>query len=114
MALLDREPVLMEPFLLSYLERAGRFDPAPILERVRAEEFDIVITAGPDFQEFWRGVPEVPPDLKRSIASAYEPYCAVLGAVLHVPRNGVADSILRTDWRQVGCVPQASPRAGLQ
>ncbi|MBV8845186.1 MAG: hypothetical protein JO307_20460 [Bryobacterales bacterium] len=106
MALLDREPALMEPFLLSYLQQAGRFDPAPILKRVRAGEFDIVITAGPDFQESWRGVPEVPPDLKRSIASAYEPYCAVVGAVVNVPRNRPADSVLRAGWRQVGCVPQ--------
>jgi hypothetical protein len=113
-ALLDQEPTLMEPFLLSYLQRAGRFDPAPILERVRAGEFDVVITAGPEFQESWRGVPQVPPDLKRSIASVYEPYCAVLGTVVNLPRNRPADSILRADWRQVGCVPQPNTPGVLQ
>jgi hypothetical protein len=120
MALLDPEPALMEPYLWSYLQRVGRFDPAPILERVRREEFDIVITSeaagasATDSPDFWRGVPKVPPDLKRSISSAYKPYCAVLGNVLHLPRNRLADSILRTDWRQVGCVPQVSPGSGLQ
>jgi len=114
MALLDPAPALMEPYLLSYLQRVGRFDPAPILERVRAGEFDIVITPGADVPDFWRGVPMVAPDLKRSIASAYEPYCAVLGAVLNVPRNRLVDSISRADWRQVGCFPQVSPGSELQ
>jgi hypothetical protein len=113
-ALLDREPALMEPFLLAYLQQGGRFDPSPILERVHAGEFDIVITAGADFQESWRGVPQVPPDLKRSIASLYEPYCAVLGAVVNVPRNRPADSILLTNWREIGCIPQVTPSSGLQ
>jgi hypothetical protein len=108
MALFDREPALMEPFLLSYLELGGRFDPAPVLKRVRAGEFDIVITPGRGSQEFWRGVAQVPPDLKRSIASAYQPYCAVLGTVVNVPRNLPADSILRTGWRQIGCVPESN------
>jgi hypothetical protein len=114
MALFDREPTLMEPFLLSYLQRVGRFDTAPILERVRAGEFDIVITEGAGFPDSWRGVPTTPPDLARSISSGYKPYCEVLGAVLQVPRDRLVDSILRPDWRDVGCVPQESLGSGLQ
>ena len=122
MALFDREPALMEPFLLSYLQRVGRFNPAPVLERVRAGEFDIVITPAPASPGisvfatpgFWRGVPIVPPDLERTISSAYKPYCEVLYAVLNVPRNRLVDSMLRVDWRQVGCVPQANLGSGLQ
>jgi len=114
MALFDREPALMEPFLMSYLERVGRFDPEPILERVRAGEFDVVITEGAGFPALWRGVPTMPPDLARSISSSYEPYCAVLGVVLQVPHNRPVDSILRPDWREVGCVPEASLGAGSQ
>jgi hypothetical protein len=122
MALLDPEPALTEPFLLSYLQRAGKFDPAPILERVRAREFDVVITPAPaplGASAFWspgswRGVPMVPPDLERTISSAYKPYCEVLYVVLNVPRDRVVGSILRDEWRQAGCVPQASPGSGLQ
>jgi hypothetical protein len=122
MALLDPEPALMEPYLLSYLQQVGRFDPAPILKRVRAGEFDIVITpaAAPAQASafwspgFWRGVPMVPPDLERTISSAYKPYCEVLNAIVHVPRNRVVDSILRADRLEVGCVPQANLGSGLQ
>ena len=112
MALFDPEPALMEPALLSYLQRVGRFDPAPILERVRAEEFDIVITA--DAPGSWRGVPRVAPDLERSITSAYKPYCAVLDSVLYVPRDRPVDSMPRAGWRQAGCIPEVNLRSGLQ
>jgi len=56
----------------------------------------------------------VPPDLERTISSAYKPYCEVLYAVLNVPRNRPMDSILRADWREVGCVPQANLGSELQ
>jgi hypothetical protein len=122
MALLDPEPALTEPFLLSYLQQAGKFDPVPILERVRAREFDIVITPAVSPAEasafwspgFWRGVPMVPPDLERTISAAYKPYCEVLHAVLNVPRDRVVDSFLRADWRQSGCVPPVTPGSGSQ
>jgi hypothetical protein len=44
-ALIDSIPPLTEPFLLSYLQRLGKFDPQPILERIRQNEFDLLITS---------------------------------------------------------------------
>ena len=45
LALFDPAPALTEPYLLTYQQRLGKFDPRPILERLHNSEFDVVITA---------------------------------------------------------------------
>jgi hypothetical protein len=109
MALLDQEPSLVDPFLLSYLRRLGKFDPKPIAERIRKEEFDIVIMrADHNDSKSYRGIPVVDSDLKSAITAAYKPHCALfdIDIVLYLPRTRPEDSLLTQKLHQIGCVPR--------
>ncbi len=106
LALLDPDPPLMEPFLLSYLQRLEKFDPRPILDRIRSDEFEIVITS--DHPEIYRGVPHVGPDLGVAIEASYTPYCALLGSEIYLPRNRVQNADLVRNLKEIGCVPIGS------
>src|SRR5262249_45732776 len=103
LALVDPAPAVTEPYLLSYMERLGKFDPQPILERVRNGEFDVVITAMRS--QSWRGIPRVSPDLHRAIEASYTPLCTMLGALLHLPRSRPEDRDLSQELFRIGCVP---------
>jgi hypothetical protein len=103
LALLDPAPVLTEPYLMSYLERVGKFDPQPILERIRNKEFDLVITASRRVS--WRGVPHIAPDLRRAIEESYVPQCTILGALVQVPRALPGDDDLLQELNRNNCVP---------
>jgi hypothetical protein len=108
LALLDRTPALTEPYLLSLLKRLGKFDPQPIIERIRNEEFDIVITAAQS--KSWRGVPHISPDLHRAIEASYRPQCIIIGSLVHLPRNRPDDSLAQELYEN-GCVPFSSNQA---
>jgi hypothetical protein len=101
-ALLDAKPALMEPYLLSYLERLGKFDPAPILRRIRDSEFDVVIT--PSKPESWRGIPHIGPDLRQAIMAAYRPHCVYSEYLLHLPSNRQGNSALEVALSRIGCM----------
>jgi hypothetical protein len=107
MALLDPHPALMEPYLLSYLQRLGKANPQPIVKRIRSGEFDLVITA--QDSDSWRGIPKIGPDLGSAIVEAYTPYCSVLSRVLFLPRHRPEDAILMQKLRQIGCIPYHPP-----
>lgn len=109
LALLDPVPVLTEPYLLSYMQRLGKFDPQPILQRIRKSEFDVVITAARSAS--WRSIPHISPDLHRAIEESYRPQCTMLGSLLHLPRHRSEDSNLVQELNRIGCVPFASDRA---
>jgi len=101
-ALLDAEPALMEPYLLSYLQLMGKFDPSPILRRIRDREFDVVITASKP--ESWRGIPHIGPELRYAIVTSYRPYCVTSGYLLHLPMNR-QNSTLENSLTEIGCTP---------
>jgi len=102
LALFDPAPALTEPYLLTYQQRLGKFDPRPILKRVHNSEFDVVITAAK--RESWRGLPHIAPDLRDAIAAAYQPYCVVRGAMMHLPRRPRPErSVLAQDLAKIGC-----------
>jgi hypothetical protein len=104
LALIDPRPPLTEPYLLSYLQRLGKFDPQPILERIRQKEFDVVITSV--HPGGWRGIDHVSPDLRNAIAASYRPQCILRGTLVHLPRNpGPVSSALAQDLANIGCVP---------
>ncbi len=109
LALLDPVPTLTEPYLLSYLQRLGKFDPQPILGRIRNGEFDIVLTAANSMS--WRGVAAIDPDLREAIGSAYRPLCTIKGfgyggnALVQTPRNGEKDRGLVAALEENGCAP---------
>jgi phage shock protein PspC (stress-responsive transcriptional regulator) len=109
-ALFDPHPALMEPYLLSYLQRLGKANPQPIVERIRSDEFDLVITG--QSGDSWRGIPKIGPDLRNAIVAAYMPYCTVLSKtpgvdiyVLFLPRHRTEDAILIQKLHQIGCIP---------
>ena len=107
MAMLDPDPALMEPYLLSYLQRLGKADPKPIVERIRRSEFDLVITA--QNSDSWRGIPKIGPDLGNAIVAGYTPYCTVLSSVLFLPRHRPEDAVLIQKLHQIGCTPYHQP-----
>ncbi len=102
-ALLDAEPALMEPYLLSYSQRLGKFDPAPILRRVGDREFDIVVTSSKP--QSWRGIPHIEPDLRRAIMASYMPHCIYSEYLLHLPNDRQENSALKRALTEIGCIP---------
>jgi hypothetical protein len=104
LALLDRHPALIEPFLLSYLQRLGKVDSYPVIERIRGYEFDVVITTAA--KESWRGIPVIPDDLHRAIEGSYKPECTMHGRwLVHLPRNRSENRAFEQELNQVGCLP---------
>lgn len=104
-ALLDPQPALVEPYLLTYMQKLGKFDGQPIMSRVRNGEFDVVVTAA-DRTLSWRGVPHIDTELKASIASAYKVQCTVSMYLVYLPRVRPPSVSLVTDLGRAGCVPQ--------
>ena len=106
MALLDPHPALIEPYLLNYMQNLGKVDPKPLLDRIRSDEFDVVITR--DVSDSWRGVSKVGADLGKAIVESYRPYCVLqLDEALYVffPRNRPEDRILMEKLRDIDCAP---------
>ena len=104
LALIDPRPPLTEPYLLAYQQRLGKFDPQPILERIRQSEFDVVITSARP--QSWRGIDLIGPELRNAIVASYRPQCILLGSLVHLPRNPRSvGSPLALDLANVGCAP---------
>jgi hypothetical protein len=99
--------VLSEPFLLSYLERAGKMDSAPWAARIRNQEFDLVVTPG--IASKYRGVPFITPKIRAAIAESYQPFCAFHGALLFSRAHEDENSLLQARFTAIGCRPVACP-----
>src|SRR5450755_484760 len=54
---LTSEQIVTEPFLLSHLNRLGKYDLHPLENRIRNQEFGVVVTSA--LSEGWRGIPHV-------------------------------------------------------
>jgi len=105
-ALLDPNPALMEPYLLSYMQRLEKLNPSPVLNRIRSADFDVVITGY--FSSNYRGIGMVGPDLEKAIVEAYRPHCILhsYGTLfLFLPRNRAADGGLVQRLQEVHCAP---------
>ena len=102
-ALLDAEPALMEPYLLAYSQRLRKFDPTPILQRIRGSEFEVVVTASN--QVSWRGILFIEPDLRHVIMASYRPYCVYSNYLLHLPSDRPENSTLERALTDIGCTP---------
>jgi hypothetical protein len=103
MALLDAQPALMEPYLLSYMQRLGKVNPQPIVDRIRSGEFDVVITA--QNGDSWRGVSKIAPDLGSAIVAAYTPHCTLADRIFYLPRQRREHASLLLKLQQAGCMP---------
>jgi hypothetical protein len=102
LAIMDSVPVLMEPLQASYLQRLGKFDPEPIIQRIRGSEFDLVITEIP--VRSWRGI-VLSPDIHRAIEASYRPQCVLGHYLMHLPRSRPGDSGLLEELDRNQCVP---------
>lgn len=105
-ALLDPEPVLLEPYLLTYSRRLGKFDPQPYIQKIRHDEFDVILT-GVGQTLNWRGIRFLDDGVRAAIFSAYKPACIIKQeeVSVYLPRMRPADAALLTSLRQAGCVP---------
>jgi hypothetical protein len=102
LAMMDPVPVLLEPLLVTYLQRLGKFDPQPIIQRIRSNEFDLVITETPI--RSWRGV-VTSPDIHRAIEASYRPQCVMGHYLMHLPRSRSGDTGLLEELDRNRCVP---------
>jgi hypothetical protein len=73
MVLLAGKPLLIsDPFNLSQLQTAGRFDPAGMVERIRNHEYDLVVLRGDARRtRYINGQPKWPEPVRRAIADYY-------------------------------------------
>jgi hypothetical protein len=109
-ALIDQEPQLLEPFLLSYLLRLRPVDQAPILRPIEEQRFDGVITGASVAGS--RGITSVNPALHAAIAEAYVPYCTRQRLLLHLPRREQQMAArLARDMAAIGCERIRGPHA---
>ena len=106
-ALFDPQPPLLDPFLLSYLRRLGKFDAEPLLSSIRNGEFEFVLGRIGAESNTWRGIRRLEgDDFKIAVETAYRPECSLFGEVLRVPRNRVRDESLIQQLHDIGCVPE--------
>ena len=102
-AILTRTPPLTEPYLDRYLELLGRFDAGPLAARIRAGEFEVVVTLlGNDV---YRGIEHLSPTFRSAIRSAYVPVCVAGKWLIHLPRGQGDTGPLAEDLRRLGCRP---------
>jgi hypothetical protein len=102
-ALLDPHPVLMDGYLASYLKRLGKFDMQPLLERLGAGEFDVVIT--PNGDPVYRGIRLIDPVLRAAMNAKYQPHCTILNDTLYLRRDPKPSQTLVDSLRDIGCQP---------
>ncbi len=102
-AILTDEPVLTEPFYMAYQQKLGKSDTAPLVDRVRRQDFEVVVT--PRRPTRFRGVPMVPPDLWSAIMEAYAPFCAPSPNLLVYLPRGAQGVAVGDKLRALGCVP---------
>jgi hypothetical protein len=103
------QPVIIEPYYVTYIHQLGKFDVEGVLARVR-QEFEAVIRTvrPPQF----RGVPNVPPDLWSAIVQAYEPFGAAGPTlVVRLPR-GTQQSPIGAGLKELGCASDDSINSG--
>jgi hypothetical protein len=99
--MLDADPVLVEPYLFSYWLRLHKFDGEPILAKIRADEFDVVVTMAQP--QGYRGIPHVGPQMRSAIESAYQPYCVCSDFLFHLPVHRTKNATLETRLNGIGC-----------
>jgi hypothetical protein len=97
------DPVITEPFLVTYLNRVGKYDLTPLVRSIGEESFDVVVTN--ERASTYRGIPFIAPDLRAAIHSSYEPHCRFLGRLFHLPKTPNRASALADRLDELGCQP---------
>jgi len=106
---LTENVAISEPFLLSYLERTGKWDSAPWVAKIHQQRFDLVVADLP--RDVYRGVPRISPKIRAAIEEAYEPFSACPGILLFHRRGENLDSAMLARFAAMGCHAVACPDA---
>ena len=102
-AIMSPDPVITEPFLVTYLNRVGKYDLTPLAKSIRERRFDVVVTN--EQASMFRGIPYIAPDLRAAIHSSYEPYCQFLGRLFHLRKRPGRLSAVARRLDELGCKP---------
>jgi hypothetical protein len=111
------QPELLDPFLSSQLERAGRWDDRPILDELQQERFDFVaLTAYHERLREYRKNPFVSPRLLAEISANYAPFCETVGQgpqrserlLVWLPKRAF-DAALAAQLQNSGCERDPDP-----
>ena len=109
----DERPELLDPFLMSQLQSAGRWDDRRIHDQLQQQQFDLVaLTTYNDKLREYRKHPFVSPPLLSEILASYSPFCETPGqgpkhferVLVLLPKRGV-DAQLAGELQRSGCTP---------
>ena len=103
LGLLAPSPPITEPSIVYLLERQGRYDTGPLASRLRAREFDLVVTFLDN--KVYRGIRFLSPAFRDAIRSAYTPHCALADKLFHLPKDERDAARLKDGLQRVGCTP---------
>jgi hypothetical protein len=98
--LFTSERIISEPYLLSYLDRLGKYDLRPLENRIRRQEFEAVITA--TAPGVWRGIPHLALPLRLALSDGYEPQCTYGEWLVMLPRSAAKPDIV-SELADIGC-----------
>lgn len=111
------QPELLDPFLNSQLERAGRWDVRPIADELQQGRFDFVaLTAYHERLREYRRNPFLSPRLLAEIVANYEPFCETAGQgpqnaerlLVWLPKRDT-DPEIAARLKSAGCEPEPNP-----
>ena len=100
-----RPPPVTEPFVLRVFELRGRFDLGPLADRIRALEYDLVVTHLA--HRSYRGIEHLSPTLRDAIRSSYAPFCVLRESLFQLPRDREASGPLTDGLLRLGCTRMA-------
>jgi hypothetical protein len=106
---LTQNVAISEPFLLTYLERTGKWDSAPWVAKIHQQRFDLVVADLPAAS--YRGIPHMPPKIRAAIEEAYEPFCACPGILLFRRKGENLDSARLARFAAMDCHAVTCPNA---
>ncbi|MFN2233209.1 MAG: hypothetical protein ACK2U1_03205 [Anaerolineales bacterium] len=105
MLTMNDRPLYIQPFEVSQLANAGRWDQQPFLDEIRSKEFDGILIhyfgPWPVHKERWT------PEMLSYIADFYRPVKTLAGTVVHIPRGETGiTSVPEPTKNQVSAAPQ--------
>ena len=115
----DARPELLDPFLISQLQAAGRWSDGQLREQLQQQQFDLVaLTTYNEKLRAYRNHPFVSRALLSEILASYSPFCETPGQgpkrfermVVLLPKRGI-DERLADELERIGCAPSPDPEA---
>lgn len=96
-------PELPDPFVISILEKAGRWDPAPIVHNIEDRRYQMLFINKWtwDGEPQYRGVVIWGSVIMAAVLRNYRPVCDIFGLHVLLPKTG--DTPLRAKLMAIGC-----------